>query len=117
MLILLNRTDHRKPLLGYLKTKEVLERSPQQLIAFIALLEHRVQYPAPTGVVTAVVIGMKMDPIGLVVVGVALFEKVCHWRLVLKSQMLKPGQLSHSLPAVCQFRCRTLRYLSNTTPA
>lgn len=36
-------------------------------------------------------------PCGLVRVGVALLEKVCHWEWALKSQMLKPGPVSHSL--------------------
>ena len=58
---------------------------------------------------------------GLVGVGVALLEEVCHWGWALGFQKPKPGALSLSLlsasPAVCQSRCRHLSYLSSTRSA
>lgn len=38
---------------------------------------------------------------GLVGVGAASLEEVCHWGLTLWSQMFKPGLVAHSLPAAC----------------
>lgn len=37
---------------------------------------------------------------GLLGIEVALLEEVCHWGPNLRSEMLKPSQLWHPLPAV-----------------
>jgi hypothetical protein len=54
---------------------------------------------------------------GLMGVGVALLEEVCHWGWALRFQILKPSPVWHSLPAAYRSRCTTLSFFSSTTPA
>lgn len=52
---------------------------------------------------------------GLVGIGVASMEGVCHWGWAVRFQELYPGPVTFSLPAACRAGCRTLSYLLSTT--